>query len=348
MQKSILGRTSIEVSKICLGTMTYGRQNTEKEAHLQMDTALEHGVNFFDTAEMYSAPPSAESQGKTEEYIGRWFKSSRKRDQVVLASKVIGRGFNIPWIREGQSRLNQTNIRAAIEGSLQRLQTDYIDLYQLHWPDREMSLFGKNGVGYSRAQNEDAVAFEETLSALQELVDEGKIRSVGLSNESPWGTMKFLELAEQGKGPRMASIQNAYSLLNRSFEVGLAEIALREDCGLLAYAPLAAGTLSGKYLNGAKPAGARRTEFTGQTRYMTANADDAVQAYVDLANKHNIDPSQMALAFVHQQSFVTSTIIGATNQSQLLNTLESIDLTLSDDLMNELQAIHQIYTYPCP
>jgi aryl-alcohol dehydrogenase-like predicted oxidoreductase len=348
MQKSNLGRTSIEVSKICLGTMTYGRQNTEKEAHLQMDTALEYGVNFFDTAEMYSAPPSADSQGKTEQYIGRWFKSSGKRDQVVLASKVIGRGLGIPWIREGQSRLNRTNIRAAIESSLQRLQTDYIDLYQLHWPDREMSLFGKNGVGYSHAQNDDAVAFEETLSALQELIDEGKIRSVGLSNESPWGTMKFLELAEQGKGPRMASIQNAFSLLNRSFEVGLAEIALREDCGLLAYAPLAAGTLSGKYLNGAEPAGARRTEFTGQTRYMTANSDSAVQAYVDLAKKHGIDPSQMALAFVHQQSFVTSTIIGATNQSQLLNALESIDLSLSDDLLNELNAIHQIYTYPCP
>ena len=348
MQQSKLGRTDINVSKICLGTMTYGRQNTEKEAHLQMDTALDHGVNFFDTAEMYSAPPSADSCGKTEEYIGNWFKSSGNRDKVVLASKVIGRGLRISWIRDGKSRLNRANIKAAVEGSLKRLQTDYIDLYQLHWPDREMALFGTKGVGYVHGESEDAVPFEETLSALDDLVKEGKIRAVGLSNESPWGTMKFLELAEQGKGPRMASIQNAYSLLNRSFEVSLAEIALRENCGLLAYAPLAAGTLSGKYLNGAKPAGARRTEFTGQTRYMTANADEAVQAYLDLAEKHKLDPCQMALAFVHSQPFVTSTIIGATSQSQLLTALESINLSLSDEILQELQTIHQIYTYPCP
>ncbi len=348
MQQSKLGRTDIDVSKICLGTMTYGRQNTEKEAHLQMDTALDYGVNFFDTAEMYSAPPSAESCGKTEEYIGNWFKNSGNRDKVVLASKVIGRGSRISWIREGQSRLNRANIRAAIDGSLKRLQTDYIDLYQLHWPDREVGLFGKSGVGYVHNENDDAIPLEETLSALGELVKEGKIRAVGLSNETPWGTQKFLTLADQGKGPRMASIQNAYSLLNRSFEVGLAEIAIREDCGLLAYAPLAAGTLSGKYLNGAKPAGARRTEFTGQTRYMTANSDAAVQSYVDLAKKHNLDPSQMALAFVNQQPFVTSTIIGATTQSQLLNALESITLSLDGEILEDLQNIHQIYTYPCP
>ena len=267
---------------------------------------------------------------------------------MVLASKVIGRGSRISWIREGQSRLNRANIRAAIDGSLKRLQTDYIDLYQLHWPDREVGLFGKSGVGYVHNENDDAIPLEETLSALGELVKEGKIRAVGLSNETPWGTQKFLTLADQGKGPRMASIQNAYSLLNRSFEVGLAEIAIREDCGLLAYAPLAAGTLSGKYLNGAKPAGARRTEFTGQTRYMTANSDAAVQSYVDLAKKHNLDPSQMALAFVNQQPFVTSTIIGATTQSQLLNALESITLSLDGEILEDLQNIHQIYTYPCP
>ena len=348
MEKRKLGQTDIEVTKICLGTMTYGRQNTEAEAHLQMDTALDQGVNFFDTAEMYSAPPSPDSCGKTEEYLGNWFQKTGNREKIVLASKVIGRGLRISWIRDGKSRLDRKNIEAALDGSLKRLKTDYIDLYQLHWPDREANLFGGKGVGYSHIDNDDAVPMEETLGALDDLVKAGKIRTVGLSNESPWGTMKFLELANQGKGPRMASIQNAYSLLNRSFELSMGEVAIREQVGLLAYAPLAAGTLSGKYLNGAQPAGARRTEFEGQNRYSKPYADDAVQAYVDIASKHGLDVCQMALAFVHDQAFVTSTIIGATNQSQLLNALESAGLKLSDEVMSDLEDVHLKYTYPCP
>jgi aryl-alcohol dehydrogenase-like predicted oxidoreductase len=348
MEMRKLGRTEINVSKICLGTMTWGRQNTEIEGHLQMDTALNHGVNFFDTAEMYSAPPSADSCGKTEEIIGTWFANRKCRDDIVLASKVIGRGLGIPWIRNGESRLNRKNIEAALDASLKRLQTDYIDLYQLHWPDRPSNLFGKKGVGYTHTTDDNSVPLEETLGVLEDLVQSGKIRAVGLSNESSWGTMKFMELANQGKGPRMASIQNAYSLLNRSFELSLAEVSIRENCGLLAYAPLAAGTLSGKYLNGATPSGARRTAFEGQTRYMTPYGEEATQAYVDVASKHGLDPSQMALAFVLPQSFVTSTIIGATNLSQLLNALESADLELSDEVLSDLDDVHLRYTYPCP
>ena len=246
-----LGRSGIEVSAICLGTMTWGTQNSEEEGFAQMDLAVDRGVNFFDAAEMYPVPPTAETQGRTEEIVGNWLQSRKCRDKIVLATKVTGPGPRFSYIRDGDCRLDRKNITAAIETSLQRLRTDYIDLYQLHWPDRATNIFGR--LGFDDEADETAVPLEETLEVLDELVRSGKVRSVGLSNETPWGTMTFLKLAEAGKGPRMVSVQNPYSLLNRSFEVGLAEVAIREDCGLLAYAPIAAGVLSGKYLGGARP-----------------------------------------------------------------------------------------------
>ncbi|HEV2673614.1 MAG TPA: NADP(H)-dependent aldo-keto reductase [Aliidongia sp.] len=341
-----LGRTDIEVSRVCLGTMTFGEQNTEAEAHAQLSLAHDHGITFIDAAEMYPVPPKPETQGLTERYVGSWLKATGLRDKLVLATKVVGAARDMKHIRNGSSRLNGANIRAAVEDSLVRLGTDRIDLYQLHWPDRKTTTFGQTT--YVHEVDPEEVPIEATLDALAGLVEAGKIRAVGLSNETPWGAMRFLALAEQRGLPRVASIQNAYSLVNRTFEQGLAEIALREDCGLLPYSPLGGGTLTGKYLNGARPAGARMTLFTRFTRYNSAEALDAIGRYVALAREHGLDPAQMALAFVHRQPFVTSTIIGATSVEQLKQDLGGFDLVLSDAVLAGIEAIHRAIPSPCP
>ena len=346
MEYRRLGRSDLRVSVICLGTMTFGEQNTEADGHQQMDYALDHGVNFFDTAEMYAVPPRRETHGRTEEIIGTWFKSRGQRDKVVLASKIVGPDERFPYVRDGNPRFDRKNIQVAVDASLKRLQTDYIDLYQLHWPEREVNVFGQ--LLYKHGEDQDWTPFEETLDALQEVVKAGKVRQVGLSNETAWGAMSWLKLAEQGKGPRMASIQNAYSLLNRAFEVGVAEVAIREDCGLLAFSPLGMGVLSGKYLDGAEPAGARLTLYGFFKRYRSARGEAATRAYVNLARRHGLDPAQMALAFINSRRFVTANIIGATTMAQLKSNIASADLNLSDELLAEIDALHHEHTIPCP
>jgi aryl-alcohol dehydrogenase-like predicted oxidoreductase len=345
MEYRRLGRSDIEVSLICLGSMTWGEQNSEAEGFAQMDVAIEHGLNFIDTAEMYAAPPRRETCGRSEEIIGNWLAARGGRDKIVLATKVAGPSDGLDYIRGGRTRLNRHHIAEAIEGSLRRLKTDYVDLYQLHWPDRPIKAFGQ--LGYEHGEGEETPP-EDTLEVLAELVQAGKVRSVGLSNETPWGVLRFLALAEAGRGPRMVSVQNPYSLLNRSFEARLAEVALREDCGLLAYAPVAAGVLTGKYLNDRRPEGARMTLFPDNRRYFGEQGQAATAAYVDLARKHGLDPAQMALAYVLTQPFLTSAIIGATSLAQLENSLAAKDLILSREVLNAIESIHKIYTYPCP
>ena len=346
MEYRRLGRTDIKVSALCLGTMTWGEQNTRAEAFAQMDLARDRGINFFDTAEMYPIATRAETYGATEAIIGDWFDARGQRDKVVLATKVTGPGSRFPYIRDGKPRLDRRNILAAVETSLKRLKTDYIDLYQLHWPDRGVAAFGR--LDYSHDPAAEETPIEDTLRALEEVVHTGKVRHIGVSNETPWGVMRYLALAEAGLGPRIVSIQNPYSFLNRSFEVRLAEIALREDCGLLAYAPLAAGTLTGKYLKGAWPAGARRTLWPDNTRYQGPHADAATQAYVGLARAQGLDPAQMALAWVLKQPFLTAAIIGATSMAQLETDIGAASLDLAPDVMERIEEIHRIYTYPCP
>ena len=346
MEYRRLGRTELQVSALCLGTMTFGEQNTEAEAHAQLDRAWDAGINFIDTAEIYPVPPKAETQGETERQIGTWLAARGKRDQLILATKVAGPADWLPYLRGGKARLDRKNIEAALEGSLRRLQTDYIDLYQLHWPDRKTNFFGQ--LGYAPAPEEDSVPLEETLGVLEDLVRAGKIRYVGLSNETPWGTMRCLALSEQRELPRPVSIQNPYNLLNRTFEIGLAEIAIREQCGLLAYSPLAFGVLSGKYLGGARPAGARLSRFERFSRYSNPQADWATEKYVHLAREHGLDPAQMALAWVNRRPFVTATIIGATNLQQLEANLASIELTLPEALVAEIEAIHVQQPNPAP
>ncbi|MGF1771909.1 NADP(H)-dependent aldo-keto reductase [Vibrio wakamikoensis] len=339
-----LPHSSLEVSKICLGTMTFGEQNTKQEAFEQLDYAVERGINFIDTAEMYPVPPKQNTQGLTESYIGDWLSHSDKRQKVVLATKVAG-PRNVPYIRENMS-LDRRNIHQALDDSLARLKTDYIDLYQLHWPQRKTNCFGQ--LNYPYPDDNEEVTLIETLEALNELIKVGKIRYIGVSNETPWGVMTLLKLAEKHDLPRIVSIQNPYNLLNRSFEVGLSEISHHEGVELLAYSPLAFGCLSGKYLEGQKPEGARCSLFERFVRYFTPQGIEATQAYVDLAHKHGLDPSQMALAFVNQRPFVASNIIGATNLDQLKSNIDSIDVTLSDELLEELQIIGARYSNPCP
>ncbi|AIW13109.1 NADP(H)-dependent aldo-keto reductase [Vibrio tubiashii] len=344
MQYNKLPHSTLEVSKICLGTMTFGEQNTEQEAFSQLDYALERGVNFIDTAEMYPVPPKANTQGLTEQYIGSWLAKSGKREKVVLATKVAG-PRNVPYIRENMS-LDRKNIHLAIDDSLKRLQTDYVDLYQLHWPQRQTNCFGQLNYPYPDAQEE--VTLVETLEALAELIKAGKVRYIGVSNETPWGVMTLLRLAEKHELPRIVSIQNPYNLLNRSFEVGLSEISHYEGVQLLAYSPLAFGCLSGKYLNGARPEGARCSLFERFVRYFTPQGEQATQAYVDLARQHGLDPAQMALAFVNQRPFVASNIIGATNLEQLKSNIDSLDVVLTDELLQGIQEIGTTYSNPCP
>lgn len=350
MQHSTLGRNDsgdgIKVSRICLGTMTWGEQNSGVEAHAQLDAALDFGVNFIDTAEMYPVPPMASTYGETERCIGSWLKARNNRDKVVLATKVMSRSDDLNYVRDGDIRLDHKNITAALDASLKRLQTDYVDLYQLHWPDRKTNYFGQ--LGYRYPDNDESVPIEESLQVLADLVKSGKIRHVGISNETPWGTMRFMQLAQIKALPRAVSIQNPYNLLNRTFEVGLAEISHREQLGLLAYSPLAFGTLSGKYLNGAKPADGRLTRFTRFSRYSNDNAQLAISQYVALAQQHGLDPAQMALAYLHSRPFITSTIIGTTTMAQLQSNLNSINLVLYDDVIAGIEAIHQRYPNPCP
>ena len=340
-----LGQTDIKVSKLCLGSMTWGEQNTAAEGHRQLDYATERGINFIDTAEMYPVPPKAESQGQTEIILGEWLKQGN-RDRVVIASKIAGPAVWLPWVRDGQSRFNAKNLVEAVDGSLRRLQTDYIDLYQLHWPDRPTNYFGE--LGYFHKQDPDTTPIHDTLAALQQLIQQGKIRAVGLSNETPWGMMKFVEAAKHLDLPRVVSIQNPYNLLNRVFEIGHAEVAHHEQVGLLAYSPLAFGVLSGKYLNGQRPTGSRITLFSHFDRYTTPEAEEAVTAYKQLADEYGLSLVQMSLAYVNSRSFLTSNIIGATSIEQLEEDIDSLNIKLEKKLLQKLEAIHQHNSNPCP
>jgi aryl-alcohol dehydrogenase-like predicted oxidoreductase len=346
MEYRRLGRTDIKVSALCLGTMTFGEQNSEAEAHQQLDMVLAAGINFIDTAEMYPVPPKGDTQGRTEACIGSWLKARGNRDKVILATKVSGPSASFTYLRGGKLGFDRKNIETALNNSLKRLQTDYIDLYQLHWPERTTNYFGQ--LGYQHHADEQFTPFEEVLTVLAEQIAAGKIRHIGLSNETPWGVMKFLQLSEQLGLPRVMSIQNPYNLLNRSFEVGLAEIAQREDVGLLAYSPLAFGMLSGKYLQEPWPADGRLTLFDRFQRYTSKQGMAATRAYVDLASEHGLEPAQMALAYVTSRPFLTSNIIGATTPAQLQQNIDSIDLTLSSQLIEAIEAINKKFTYPCP
>lgn len=348
MQYSLLGNTDIQVSKIGLGTMTWGHQNTEREAHVQLDCALDAGVNLIDTAEMYPVPPVKETYGRTEEIIGTWIKKSGKRDQIILASKLCGASERVNYIRAGEGRLDKKNIKAAITASLKRLQTDYLDLYQPHWPDRDSNYFGR--LNYYHIPEKDRTPIEETLEALDGLVQSGMVRHIGVSNETPWGVAEYLRLSRERRRPRIVSIQNPYSLLNRTFEIGLSEFVHREQISLLAYSPLGFGTLSGKYLDKQKPPGARLSlpEFKHYTRYSSELAREAAAQYRQLALDYDLDPAQMALAFVNSRPFLTSTLIGATTLAQLKSNLASIAIELPKDLLRKIEAIHTGQPNPCP
>lgn len=333
-----------EVSKICLGTMTWGQQNTEAEAHEQISYALDRGINMLDAAEMYPVPPRAETQGRTEEYIGTWFKKTGLRDKYILATKAAGPNPEFHYLRGGP-RFTREQLMEAVDGSLRRLQTDCIDLYQLHWPDRYTNFFGQRGYLH-REQPETPI--DETLRALQELVAAGKIKTIGLSNETPWGTMKFLELADREGLPRVESIQNPYGLLNRTYEIAMAEVSHREDVGLLAYSPLGMGLLTGKYRHGAKPEGSRMAVFERFTRYDGKETLEATEQYLQLADEHGLNPTHMALAFVNTRPFVLSNIIGATSMEQLKMNIDSLDVTLNKDVLKGIEAIQQRIPNPAP
>ncbi len=347
MQHRRLGHTDIDVSEICLGTMTWGQQNTEAEGHEQMDYAVEMGINFFDTAEMYPIPPQAGTQGKTEEIIGTWFQKTGKRQDIILATKVAGRA-PMDWLRDDGSgtELSSAQIHEAVDKSLARLQTDYIDLYQLHWPDRPIRIFG--GLGHKEMGGE-INKIEDILGTLADVQKSGKIRHVGLSNETPWGIMKFLHHGEVSQNlPRVASVQNAYNLLNRIYELGASEIFHREGVGLLAYSPLAQGYLTGKYQNGANPKGSRRQLFDRLQRYETEGTEMAIDSYLDIAKKYGLDASQMANQFVTTRDFVTSNIIGATTMEQLKLAVTSIEIELTDEILADINTVHLRAPNICP
>ena len=346
MRTRKLGTTSLDVSLIGLGTMTWGQQNTEVEGHAQMDYALEHGVNFFDTAELYSIPPKPQTAGATERIIGSWFKGRGTRSKVILATKAVGRS-TMTWFRENGAppRITKAQLTEAIDKSLKRLNTDYIDLYQLHWPDRSLP-WGANPSRYVASEFEggdDGAPMAETLEILQGFIQAGKARYIGVSNESGWGTMRFLSESSAHGLPRIQSIQNAYNLLNRTFDTGLAEIAMREHVSLLAYSPLAQGYLTGKYLDGARPAGSRSELFNRGQRYELTATDDAIRAYIALARAYSLDPAQMAIAFVNQQPFVASSLIGATSMEQLATNIGAINVTLTSEINAKIDDIHQRY-----
>jgi aryl-alcohol dehydrogenase-like predicted oxidoreductase len=346
MEYRELGRSGVKVSAICLGTMTFGEQNSESDGHAQMDYALDRGITIFDAAEIYPVPPKPETQGRTESIIGSWLASRKARDKVMVATKVIGR-TKMNWLRKDGSpgRQSRAQILEAVEGSLKRLNTDHIDLYQLHWPDRPMRIF--ECLDYVHKEG-DSHSIEDILGVLGDLVRQGKIRFAGLSNETPWGVMSFLKAAENLSLPRIVSIQNAYNLVNRSFETGLAEIFYREQVSLLAYSPLGQGYLTGKYEGGALPEGSRKTLFNRLGRYEMGNGPRAISAYVALAQTHGLDPAQMALAFAASRPFVTSTIIGATTLAQLETDIAGCLLRLSDALIQDIEQLHLTYPNPCP
>jgi aryl-alcohol dehydrogenase-like predicted oxidoreductase len=341
-----LGNTDLDVSTICLGTMTWGEQNTQDEGFDQMDYALDQGVNFWDTAEIYSIPPKKETFGDTEVIIGNWFEKTKKREKIILASKVCGPMRE--YVRGGGNQFGKKNITEALEESLKRLKTNYIDLYQLHWPERKTNFFGQ--LGYEHDKDDDQwTRFEDILGNLKRFIDQGKIRYVGLSNETAWGLSKFLELSKTQNLPRISSVQNAYNLLNRTYEIGLAEISVREQSGLLAYSPLAIGYLSGKYRNNQMPKNSR-LERDGNfwTRYQKPNLNKAVNAYFEISKKYNLDMSQMSLKFIEIQPFVTSVIIGATTMEQLKTNIESVNVNLTNEIIKEINEVQKIYPNPCP
>ena len=350
MEYRRLGDSDVQVSLIGLGTMTWGEQNTEQEAHAQIDYALDHGVNLIDTAEMYPVPPRAETQGSTERYIGTWLAQHRSaREKIVLATKIAGparQPHNPRHIRGEGNQFDRKNLTEALNDSLKRLQTDYVDLYQLHWPDRSTMTFGRPA--YPWVDDAYTVPIEETLSVLAEFVKAGKVRHIGVSNETPWGVAQFLRAAEKLGLPRIVSIQNPYSLLNRTYEAGLSEYAHRDNIGLLAYSPLAFGWLSGKYEGGARPAGARISLFERFQRYSKPQAVQATTRYVALAKRHGLSPAQFALAFVNSQPFVTSNLIGATSLDQLKENIASVDVKLSPEVLAEIDALHQLQPNPAP
>ena len=344
-----LGRTGLDVSLIGLGTMTYGQQNTQAEGHEQMDYALDQGVNLFDTSELYAIPPKPETAGTTETIIGTWLHARKNRDKVILATKVVGRSV-MTWFRADGSpgRINRAQMTEALEGSLRRLQTEVIDLYQLHWPDRAM-YFGGNPSRYVSADYAgDGAPMHETLEILDGFVKAGKIRHIGVSNESAWGVMRFVGESNARKLPRIQSIQNAYNLLNRTFDTGLAEVSMRERVGLIAYSPLAQGFLTGKYLDGARPAGARSTLFDRGQRYEKPGANEAVRAYLDVARRFDLDPAHMAIAFVNAQPFVASNLIGATTMEQLKHNVAAVSVSLGAEVMAAIDHVHQMTGNPAP
>ncbi|RWB51272.1 MAG: NADP(H)-dependent aldo-keto reductase [Mesorhizobium sp.] len=350
MEYRRLGDSNVQVSLIGLGTMTWGEQNSEQEAHAQIDYALDHGVNLIDTAEMYPVPPRAQTQGSTERFIGTWLAQHRSaREKIVLATKIAGparQPHNPRHIRGETNQFDRKNLTEALHDSLKRLQTDYVDLYQLHWPDRNTMTFGRPA--YPWLDDEYTVPIEETLSVLGDFVKAGKVRHVGVSNETPWGVAQFLRASEKLGLPRIVSIQNPYSLLNRTYEAGLSEFAHRDNIGLLAYSPLAFGWLTGKYEGGARPAGARISLFERFQRYSKPQAIQATSRYVELAKRHGMSPAQLALAFVNSRPFVTSNLIGATSLDQLRENIASVDVKLPQDVLDEIDALHQLQPNPAP
>ena len=341
-----LGNTDLDVSTICLGTMTWGEQNSEKEGFEQMDFALSQGVNFWDTAEIYSIPMREETYGETEKIIGNWFQKTKKRNDIILATKVCGNTSN-KYIRDGGNSFGKKKIKEALDESLRRLKTDYIDLYQLHWPERSTNFFGD--YGYEHDENDkDWTPFEEILESLKKFIEQGKIRYVGLSNETAWGLSKFLELSKMKGLPKMMSVQNPYNLLNRTYEVGLAEISIREQSGLLAYSPLAFGYLTGKYRNNKLPAKSRMQLFKNFNRYKNENGQKAIDEYYKISKKYNLDFTQMSLKFCEIQHFTTSVIIGATTMEQLKTNIESVNVNLNSDIINDINKIQKKYPNPCP
>lgn len=349
MQFRPLADTGILLPEICLGTMTFGEQNTQEQAFQQLDYALDQGLYFWDTAEMYPVPPKPETQGATERMIGNWIAARGARDKLFLASKIAGPSQGGSHIRDGKTRFVADEISAAIDQSLSRLQTDYIDLYQLHWPQRPTNFFGMLGYGNAEAAEDRAVTdLEETLTALQDEIKKGRIRYIGLSNETPWGTMKFLHLAEKLGLSKFVSVQNPYNLLNRTYEIGMSEIAHYEGVGLLAYSPLAFGYLTGKFRHGARPANARVTLFSRFSRYSNPQSEWATEQYAQLAEQHGLSLTQLALAFIKQQFFVTSTIIGATNLDQLKENIQAFEVDLSEEVLKGIEDIHRQQPNPAP
>lgn len=349
MKLKTLGQSGIQVPEICLGTMTFGEQNNQQEAFEQLSYALDQGLYFWDTAEMYPVPPKPETQGSTEKIIGHWIAKHGQRDKLFLASKIAGPSQGGSHIRDGQTRFIDTEIESALDDSLKRLQTDYIDLYQLHWPQRPTNFFGTLGYNNEQAHfKHNMTPLVETLEALSAEVKKGRIRHIGLSNETPWGTMKFLQLAEELGLEKIVSVQNPYSLLNRTYEIGMSEIAHHEGIGLLAYSPLAFGYLTGKYRHGARPEEARITKFSRFTRYSNPQSDWATEQYALLAEKHGLTLTQLALAFIKHQFFVTSTIIGATSMQQLKENIQAFEIDLSEEVLQGIEAIHRQQPNPAP